>query len=64
MSSEASQQIMALLQELAGLKEIDSADRPRTLQERAARKQRQLRRAEIRRQIKEVAETKRSTSSD
>jgi hypothetical protein len=50
MSSEVSQQMMALLQELAGLKEIDSAKRPRTSQERAATKERQLRRNEIRNQ--------------
>jgi hypothetical protein len=61
MSSEVSQQMMALLQELAGLKEIDSAKRPRTSQERAASKQRQLRRIEIRKQIKEVARRNNST---
>jgi hypothetical protein len=64
MSSEASQQMMALLQELAGLKEIDLADRPRTMQERAARKQRQLRRAEIRKQIKGLACRTRSTPAE
>jgi hypothetical protein len=63
MSSEVSQQMMALLVELAGLREIDSAKRPRTSQERAATKERQLRRNEIRRQMKEVARRNHSTTA-
>jgi hypothetical protein len=62
MSSEVSQQMMALLVELAGLKEIDSA-KPRTSRERAATKERQLRRNEIRRQMKEVARRNHSTTA-
>ena len=55
MSSEVSEQVMALLNQLAGLKEIDTANRRRTRLEKAARKERQLRRAEIGKQIKEIA---------
>jgi len=55
MSSEFSEQAMTLLNELAGLKEIDSADRPRTRLNKVARKERQLRRTEIGRQIKQIA---------
>jgi hypothetical protein len=48
--------MLALLQELAGLKEIDSTDRPRTIQQKAAGKERQRRRNEIREQIRDLAE--------
>ena len=60
MSSEASEKMMELLQELAGLKEIDSKEPARTTQRKAARKERQRRRLKIRKQIKEVAEAKRN----
>jgi hypothetical protein len=63
MSSEASQQMMALLQELAVLKEIDSGGRPRTREEKAARRERQRRRAELCEQIKQVARSKKNNSS-
>jgi hypothetical protein len=53
--SKESEQVMALLNQLAGLKAIDSADRPRTRLEKAARKERQSRRLEIGKQIKEIA---------
>jgi hypothetical protein len=64
MSSEASEQTMALLQELAGLKEIDSQKRARTQQEKMARQERQRRRLEIHKQIKEVAEAKRNETGE
>jgi hypothetical protein len=51
----SSEQLMALLNELAGMKTIDSVDRPQTRLERAARKERQLRRVQIGRQIKQIA---------
>ncbi|MBV8050677.1 MAG: hypothetical protein JOZ80_05780 [Acidobacteriaceae bacterium] len=60
--SEASDQMMALLQELAGLKEIDSTQRPRTRQQKAEATERQRRRREIHRQIKAAA--KRNKMSD
>ncbi len=59
MSNEASEKMMTLLQELAGLKEIDATERGRTRQKQAARKQRQRRRTEVRKQIKQVAAEKR-----
>ncbi len=54
MASEASEQMLSLLNELAGLKEIDVTEQPRTPLD-AARKERQRRRREIRQQIKELA---------
>lgn len=48
--NDKSEQVMALLNELAGVKAIDSADRPRTRLNKAARKERQLRRLQIGRQ--------------
>lgn len=63
MSSEASQQMMALLQELAVLKEIDSRGRARTREEKAARRERQRRRAELCEQIKQIAGTRKNKSS-
>lgn len=55
MAGEASEQMLELLKELAGLKEIDSQRRPRTRQEKAASRDRQRRRDEIRQAIKELA---------
>jgi hypothetical protein len=52
--------IGALLQELTGLKEIDSQKRARTRQEKAARQERQRRRREIHTQIRELGEAKRN----
>jgi aminoglycoside phosphotransferase (APT) family kinase protein len=61
MSSEASEQMMALLRQLAVLKAIDSAGRPRTSEEKSARRERQRHRDQLRQQIKEVARTKKQT---
>jgi hypothetical protein len=58
MSSEVCEEMMALLQELAGLKEIDSQKRARTRQEKAARQERQRHRREIPTQIRELGEAK------
>jgi len=61
--SKESEQVMALLNQLAGMKGIDSAARPRSRLEKAARKERQLRRVEIGKQIKEIAEKKKRNTS-
>ena len=55
MSSEASEQMLALLQQLAALKAIDSAGRPRSRAAKSARRERQRHRAQLREQIKQVA---------
>jgi hypothetical protein len=64
MRKESSEQVLALLDELAGLRMIDSPDRPRTRLERAERKECQCRRKEIGRQIKEIAKKKRMKNAD
>jgi ribosomal protein L14E/L6E/L27E len=58
MGTDASNQMLALLQELAGLKEIDensvTSDGPQTV----AREERERRRTEVRAQIKQLAQDK------
>jgi len=63
MSSDASHQMTALLHELALLKEIDSARQPRTREEKAARRERQRRRAELSQQIKDLGRIKKKDQS-
>jgi hypothetical protein len=57
MSNKASEQMMGLLQELAALKAIDSAGRPRNRGEKSAWRERQRHRTQIREQIKQIART-------
>ena len=61
MGSEMSEEMMALLQELVVLKELDSAGRARTPEEKAACRERQRRRTELGEQIKQVARKKESS---
>ncbi len=62
MGSEASDEMMALLQELAALKEIDQTQDGLGRQQRVARKERQQRRTEVCAQIKQLARNKKEQS--
>jgi hypothetical protein len=63
MGSEASDQMLALLQELAGLKEIDQTAVAQDPQQRMAHKERQRRRIEVRAQIKRLARSQKNEQS-
>jgi hypothetical protein len=64
MASEASDEMMALLQELAALKEIDQTQDGLGRQQRVARKERQQRRTEVRAQIRQLARNKKASNPD
>ena len=62
MSTEASDEMLLLLQQMAALKNLDSAASPRKRQPVTERKQRERRRKEIRKEIRQLAKEKRQSA--